>query len=191
MEADAIVAYTALSPDECQRRIATAESNGASELVGYSLSSQVEVTDGGDRFEVRNKFAPAMLVATVSQSGNGSIIRGRIEVPAQGLYRLASGFVVLVAALVLGTSAYDLAFGTHRLLTRSRTELGPGHPASIEQHLIVFLVVPILTIALLAIFWPKARPISPETAVTLRQFVQELLDATDSDSGQAGEVPLR
>ena len=39
---------------------------------------------------------------------------------------------------------YDLAFGTHRLLTRPPTELGTGHPATLTQHFAVFLLVPLV-----------------------------------------------
>jgi hypothetical protein len=142
MRGNEVVVYSALSRDACQQRIALADSRGSSEIVGHVLSSQIDVVDGGDRFELRHKFERAVFIGTVSPSDSGSVISGQIEVPAQHFYRLAIGFVTFIALLVLGTYVYDLAFGTHRLLTRSPTELGPGHPATLTQHFAIFLLVP-------------------------------------------------
>jgi hypothetical protein len=54
------------------------------EIIGYALTSQVDVIDGGDCFEPRHKLAPAVFKGVIS-STNGdtsSVIAGRIEVPA-------------------------------------------------------------------------------------------------------------
>jgi hypothetical protein len=52
--------------------------------------------------------------------------------------------VILVSVFVVRTSLYDLVFGAHRLLTQSRTELGPGHRATLGRHFAVFLLVPLV-----------------------------------------------
>ena len=58
------------------------------------------------------------------------LLSGQIAHPAQSFFRLVLGFVILVSVFVVGTSLYYLVFGGHRLLTQSRTELGPD----IGQH---------------------------------------------------------
>lgn len=133
--------------------------------------------DQGDRFELRHKFEPAVLTGRISQSGSGSVVSVRIEGPAQSLYRLVVGFVVFIAVFVLGASAYGLAFGTHLLVTRSRTELGPEHLATRGQHIAVFVLVPLVAISIIATLWPKARGLKAETRRTFLEFLQKLFEA--------------
>jgi hypothetical protein len=182
MRGNEVVVYSALSRDACQQRIALAEARGSSEIVGHALSSQIDVVDGGDRFELRHRFARAVFIGTFSPSDSGSVISGQIEAPAQHFYRLAIGFVIFIALLILGTSVYDLAFGTHRLLTRPPTELGTGHPATLTQHFAVFLLVPLVVIPIITILWPKARGVSPEVRQSLAEFAQKLLEAKECGS---------
>jgi hypothetical protein len=127
-----------------------------SESLGYALASQVDGVDGGDRFELRHDLEPAVLTGMISSSNDkaGSEIRGQIEVPGQTFYRSLTGFVCIVGLWGLLNAAWDLLFRTHLLLTRSRTELQPGHPASVEEHWIVFLCIPIVALPILAV----ARP---------------------------------
>lgn len=67
--ANTVVVRTALSRDACQQRIAMAESRGSSEIAGHALSSQIDVVDEGDRFELRHRFEPAVFIGTVSRPG--------------------------------------------------------------------------------------------------------------------------
>jgi len=182
MRGNEVVVYSALSRDACQQRIALAEARGSSEIVGHALSSQIDVVDDGDRFELRHKFEPAVFIGAVSPSDRGSVISGQIEVPAQHFFRFAIGLVTFIALLVLGTSVYDLAFGAHRLLTRSPTELGPGRPATLTQHFAIFLLVPLVVIPIITILWPKARAVSPEVRQSLAEFAQKLLEAKECGS---------
>lgn len=92
-----------------------------SEIVGYALSRQLNLIDGGDRLELPSNLEPVVLTATISPAANGCMVRSRIEVPAQGFYCLVSAFVVLVAMLLVAASTCDLMLGTHLLRTRSRT----------------------------------------------------------------------
>lgn len=183
MREELLTNYTALSPKECQRRITMAAGQGAAEILGYALSSQANVIDNGNGFEVQSKGGPAVLIGTVSPNTTGSVVHARIKVPAQRFYRIASCLVILVSACVAGGSIYDLVFGTHLLLVRSRTELW-GHPASIEEHFSVFFLLPIVAIPLLAILWPKARPIDAETVQTFREFIKRLFEAEQSITEQ-------
>ena len=167
--------HSALSFDVCWQRVAKAEANGPGEIVGHALASQIDVVTDGDRFELRHKFAPAIFSGTIAPSGTGSVIGGQITIPAQGFFRLVLGFVILVELFVLGKSLYDLVVGGHRLLTRSRTELGPGHPATLEQHFAVFLLVPLVVIPMVAILWPKAAAVKPEICQTFEEFLEKFL----------------
>jgi hypothetical protein len=103
-----LVTHTALSPGACRDRIVAAASNTGPEIVGYDLFSQVEVFDGGDGFELRYRYEPAVFKGTVAPSGTGSIISGSIVVPAQALYRFSLGFVLIISILLVGTSAYEI-----------------------------------------------------------------------------------
>jgi hypothetical protein len=184
MGTESLVAETGLSADECRKRIAEAESNSVSDIVGYALSSQVTIVDGGDRFEVRSNLDPVVLTASISPTASGCTLRGQIEVPAQRFYRVLSGFVVLVAVWLVVASGYDLVFGTHILRTRARTELGLGQPASIEQHFAVFFLVPALAVGVLALLWPKTRPMRRDAIQTLREFVEKLFEVSSPRSRQ-------
>jgi len=177
------VTRTALSPGECRDRIAAAASDTGPEIVGHDLFSQVEVFDGGDGFERRHRYAPAVFKGTVAPSGTGSIISGSIAVPAQGLYRFSLGLVLVISILLVGTSAYDLISGGHHLLTRSRTEIGPGHPATRAQHFGVFVLVPLVAIAIIVLLWPKARSVQSEVRQTFATFLETLFQVRDLGAG--------
>lgn len=175
MDTDLIVIRSALAKDACQDRISKA-SREPSEVIDYALASQIEVVDSGDRFELRHKLEPVVFTGTFSRSdgGGGSVISGRVEVPGQGLYRFVIGFVGTISVYVLAVSVWDLVFGTHLLLTRSRTALGPGHPATIDDHWAVFLVVPLVAIPMVAMLWSKARGASSDARRTLNDCLQKL-----------------
>jgi hypothetical protein len=183
------ITHTALSPEACRDRIAAAASQTGPEIVGCDLFSQVEVFDGGDCFELRHRCEPAVFKGKVAPCGTGSIISGGIAVPAQGLYRFSVGLVLLISILLVGTSAYDLLFASHHLLTRSRTEIGPGHPATRSQHGRVLVLVPLVAIPIIVLLWPKARSVKSEVRQTLATFlealfqVRELAAETNNDPG--------
>jgi len=69
MSTDLISLKSDLSPDACRDRVAKAASVKSAEILDYALSSQVEVVDGGDRFEVRHKLEPAVFTGEISTSG--------------------------------------------------------------------------------------------------------------------------
>ena len=175
--------HTALSPEACRDRIVAAASKSGPEIVGYDLFSQVEVFDGGDGFQLRHRYEPAVYKGTIAPSGTGSIISGSIAVPAQGLYRFSVGFVLIISILLVGTSAYVLISGSHRLLTRSRTEIGPGHPATTAQHFSVLVLVPLLAIPIIFWLWPKARSVNREVRQTFATFLEALFQARDLAAG--------
>ena len=176
MSTDPILVHSSLSQDACRKRIAKAAAGNSSETLGYALASQVDVLDGGDRFELRHKLEPVVLTGTVSGSndGSGSVVRGQIDVPRQNLHRSLIGFVCIISVWGLSNAAWDLFFGTHLLLTRTQTELGPGHPASVQQHLAVFLCVPLIALPIVAMLWPKARGVSNDARQTLKDSLQQM-----------------
>ena len=57
MNHDLIILHSQLSRDACQNRISSAASQDPNEIIGYALTSQVDVIDGGDCFESRHKLA--------------------------------------------------------------------------------------------------------------------------------------
>ena len=177
------ITHTTLSPGECRDRIAAAASDTGPEIVGHDLFSQVEVFDGGDGFELRHRYEPAVFKGTVAPSGTASIISGSIAVPAQGLYRFSAGLVLIISILLVGASAYDLISGGHHLPTRSRTEIGPGHPASRAQHFGVFVLVPLVAIAIIVLLWPKARSVQSEVRQTFATFLAALFQVRDLAAG--------
>ena len=69
---------------------------------------------------------------------------------------------------------WDLLFGTHILLTRSPTELGPGHPATREGHFAVFVLVPLVAIPILGMLWPKARGLTKGADQALRESLEKM-----------------
>lgn len=83
--------------------------------------------------------------------------------------------MILVSVFVVRTSLYDLVFGAHRLLTQSRTELGPGHRATLGRHFAVFLLVPLVVIPMVAILWPKAAAAKPGICLTFEEFLEKFL----------------
>jgi len=111
------------------------------------------------------------------------MIRGSIEVPAQGFYRFLVGFVLIVSILLLGTSAYDLIFGSHHLLTRSRSEIGPGHPAAMAEHFSVFMLVPLVATPIVILLWPKARSATSEVRQTYATFLETLFKGRELAAG--------
>ena len=177
MKANFLEWRTKLSPDDCRSRIAAA-SAGSTEFVGWDLLSQIEIVDSGDHFELRHRIEPAVLTGTFSTATAGSIIRGEIHVPGQPIYRFAAAFAASIALLLCGASAYDLVFGTHLLRTRNRWDLGPGHPATPEMHLAVFILVPLVVIPMLALLWPKARPVKAEIRHLFAECAKKLFEAT-------------
>jgi hypothetical protein len=180
MSRDLIVVHSRLSVDECQNRISSAASGDVNKVIGYALSSQVDVVDGADCFELRNRLAPVVFKGTVSatNSNGGSVITGQIEVPGQRWYRVLFAFIATIGLFVLGASGWDLAFGTHLLLTRSRTELGPGHPATPEQHWLAFVLIPLVTVPMVAMLWRKACGASKEARQTMNDCLQRLFGGT-------------
>ena len=176
MGADLILVPSTSSRAACQDRVAKAASGHSNEILGYALSSQVDVFDGGDCFELRHKLEPVVFSGSISNSSTnaGSLISGQIRVPGQNLHRFLVAFACIVTVWGLGNSAWDLLFGTHLLLTRSRTELGPGHPASMEEHLAVFLFLPLVAIPIVTMLWPKARGASNDARQTLKDCLQKM-----------------
>jgi len=117
-------------------------SKTVSKRFGCDRFCQVEVFDGGDCFALRRRSEPAVFKGTAATFGTGSIISGSIVIPAQGTCRFSLGSVLMVSIRLVGASAHDLLFGSHPFLTRSRTEIGPGHAADAAQHGSVFVLVP-------------------------------------------------
>ena len=150
---------------------------GSGKIVGQALGSIADVVANGDEFEVRYTDEPVVFTGSVAVDGTGSLITGRIEVPLRAFYRAVVVGSGAIGALLLGTSAWDLIFGTHHLLTRRPTELGPGHPANFEQHIAVFITVPLIVAAVFAIFGEKARRPSAEARQGLVDFLHALFDA--------------
>jgi hypothetical protein len=176
MSRDSVVLRSRLSPGDCQERIARAASQDSREIIGYALSSQVDVIDDGDYFELRHKLESAIFRGAVSaqNSDKGSIVAGQIEAPGQSLCRLCIAFVSAIGMVGLANSACDLMFGRHRLLTRSRTELGPGHWATPEEHWLIFILIPLVALPIIAILWPTARGVSKEARQTLNDCLNKL-----------------
>jgi PhnB protein len=77
----------------------------------------------------------------------------------------------------MGVSAWDLVFGTHQRRTRTWGELSPGHPAGFEQHIVVFILVPLILGFAFMFFGPKARPVSAEARQTTLNFLCTLFEA--------------
>ena len=175
-----IILRSCLSRDACQLRVSSAASQDPNEIIGYALSSQVDVIDRGDSFELRHKLEPAVFTGTISSSNSdaGAVITGQFEVPGRNWYRCLIGFVLIVGVSVLASSASDLAFGTHYLLTRSRTELGPGHWATPEQHWLVFILIPLVVLPITAVLWPNARGVTEEARQTLNDCLSKLFAET-------------
>lgn len=175
MGRDLIALRSRLSQDACQLRVSSA-SQSPDKIIGYALSSQVDVIDGGYAFELRHKLEPAVFTGAISSSTSdtGSVITGQIQVPGQNWYRCLIGFVFVISIAVLASSAWDLAFGTRYLLTRSRHQLGPGHFATPEQHWLVLVLIPLVALPIVAALWPKARGVSKEARQTLSECLGEL-----------------
>lgn len=174
MSTDLIFLKSDLSRDVCRDRVAKAASVKSTEILDYALDSQVEVVDGGDRFEVRHKLEPAVFTGAISTSGAGSVIRGQIDVPGKSLYRCLIGFVCVISIGGLASSVWDLVFGTHILWIRSRTELGPGHPANREEHFAIFVLFPLVTSSIFAMLWPKARGLTKSANQALRDSLEKM-----------------
>jgi hypothetical protein len=175
MNRDSMVLCSRLSPNDCQQRIIQASQDPA-KIIGYALSSQIDVIDDGDSFTLRHKLEPAVFRGTVSavNAGKGAIVAGQIEVPGQRRSRFCTAFVSVVGLAGLASSAWDLAFGTHFLLTRSRMELGPGHWASPEEHWLVFILIPLVAVPIIAVLWPTARGVSKEARQTVSDCLERL-----------------
>lgn len=174
MSTDLISMNSDLSRDACRDRVARAASGKSTEILDYALSSQVEVVDGGDRFEVRHQLEPAVFSGEISPSGAGSVIRGRIDVPGKSLYRCLIGFVGVVTIGGLTGSVWDLLFGTHILWIHRRAELGPGHPATREEHFSVFVLLPLVAIPTIAMLWPKARGVTRSADQAIRDSLKKM-----------------
>lgn len=174
MSTDLIFMKSDLSRDACRDRVARAASGKSTEILDYALSSQVEVVDGGDRFEVRHKLEPAVFSGEISPSGAGSVIRGQIDVPGKSLYRYLIGFVGVISIGGLTGLVWDLLFGTHILLIRSRAELGPGHPATRQEHFAVFVLLPLVAIPTVAMLWPKARGLTGTADQAIRDSLKKM-----------------
>jgi hypothetical protein len=168
---DKVLLRSPLSSEACWKRIAGAQENGSCTVVGYALGSLMQVAAYGDQFELRHTVEPAVFMGSVVSDGSGSSITGIITVPGRNFYASVLVFALTVGLLVMGRSAWDLLFGTHRLLTRKATELGPGHPANLEQHLAVFVLVPLVLVAVILVFGPKARGVSIERRQTTLEFL--------------------
>ena len=174
MRANDIAFRTPLVPGACWQRIEAAQSEGSANVVGYALGSVADVVTNGDLFELRHTDEPAIFTGSVAADGSGSVITGRIEVPLRSFYATVVISIGAVGALLLAASAWDLIFGTRHLLTRRPAELGPGHPANFEQHIVVFVVVPVLVATVFAIFGDKARPASAEARQSLVDFLRAM-----------------
>ena len=185
MNCDSMVLHSRLSPADCQQRI-TRASQHPPEIIGYALSSQIDVIDDGDSFELRHKLEPAIFSGTVSapSADQGAIVAGQISVPGQRRSRFCIAFVFFGGLAGLASSAWDLAFGTHLLLTRSRMELGPGHWASPEEHWLVFILIPLVALPIIAMLWPTARGVGKQA----RQTVNDCLEKLFGESSGASSV---
>lgn len=158
----------------------------------WDLLSQVDVIDEGDRFKLRHKIEPGVFSGTISSADRGSQINGEIQVPMQSFYRFLVRFVAFVCLVVMSTSAYDLAFGTHLLRTRSRYEIGLGHLANTEAHFAVFIFAPAIAAPIIFMLWPRARGLTREGRATLLEFAQELFQTKGCSelAGTAKPNPL-
>jgi hypothetical protein len=113
----------------------------------------------------------------VTSERSSSVIKGRIAVPCRNLYASVVVLALAIGLLVMSTSAWDLVFGTHDLLTRKGTELGPGHPANLEQYFAVFIIVPLLLLTIVIFFGPKARGVTAETHQTTLDFLRTMFQS--------------
>jgi hypothetical protein len=175
MSRDPMVLHSQLSLADCLQRI-TRASQDPTKIIGYSLSSQIDIIDNGDSFELRHKLEPVIFRGTVSASNYdaGSNVAGQIEVPGQRRSRFCIAFVVVVALAGLASSVWDLAFGTQLLRTLSRMELGPGHGASPEEHWLVFILIPLVALPMIAMLWPTARGVRKEVRQTVNDCLEKL-----------------
>jgi len=182
MALDDVVLHTRSSPEACWKRIDSAQSEGSAKVVGYALGSVADVVANGDRFEVHYTDAPVVFTGTLTTTDRGSVIAGRIDVPARRFYAAVVASTAIIGALLLATSAWDLIFGTRHLLTRKATELGPGHPANFEQHIAVFILVPLIVLPVLALFGPKARRPSAEARAAIIDFLHAMFGEASAEA---------
>lgn len=175
MSRDPMVLHSQLSLGDCQQRI-TRASQDPTEIIGYALSSQIDIIDDGESFELRHKLEPVIFKGTVSASGydRGSIVAGQIEVPGQRRSRFCIAFVSIIGLTGLASSVWDLVFGTHLLRTRPRMELGPGHWASPEEQWLLFILIPLVALPIIAMLWPTARGVSKEVRQTVNDCLEKL-----------------
>ena len=179
MSANSLRLRTALPADMCRQRISRAKSGRTSSSLGWDLLSVVEVVDLGDSFELRHKVEPVIFRGNICSCDGGCEISGEMQVPAQGFYRFAVALALLIGTMVVGATIYDLITGAHLLHTRRYTELGPGHPASFDAHVVVLVTVPPMIALIFLLWYPRIGGVSKDVQQAFIETLQALFESPD------------